>query len=199
MAGGRQRQFDEQQALKSAMRVFWKKGYAGASLSDLTTGMGINKPSLYATFGNKEQLFVQATEYYIEHYATPHITYLQQENVSLGERLKGYLFSALRSQCDEEEPKGCYISLCVSESAGECLPEEAFDTIEKARDFTEAFLTSFLEEEKNKGNLPARHNSGELALYLVTLLHGTAALARGGKKITALKPVIERALLALEL
>ena len=61
MAGGRQRSFDKQQALENAMRVFWQKGFIGASLMDLTESMGINKPSMYAAFGNKEQLFIQAT------------------------------------------------------------------------------------------------------------------------------------------
>ena len=67
MVSGRRKSFDEDQALGSAMEVFWAKGYVGASLSDLTKSMGINKPSMYSTFGNKEALFIKATEYYIEH------------------------------------------------------------------------------------------------------------------------------------
>ena len=62
MSGGRKIAFDKQHALAAAMHVFWKKGFSGASLADLTTAMGINKPSLYAAFGNKESLFIQHYE-----------------------------------------------------------------------------------------------------------------------------------------
>ena len=63
-APGRPRAFDTEKALDRAMRVFWRKGYLGTSLSDLTDAMGINRPSLYAAFGNKESLFHKALKHY---------------------------------------------------------------------------------------------------------------------------------------
>jgi AcrR family transcriptional regulator len=67
-AGGRPRAFDEGQALDGAIDVFWRLGYEGASLAELTEAMGINKPSLYAVFGSKEELFVRALERYRQCY-----------------------------------------------------------------------------------------------------------------------------------
>lgn len=61
---GRPRAFDKEVALEKALEVFWRKGYDGTSLADLTEAMGINKPSMYSTFGNKDQLFLQAIELY---------------------------------------------------------------------------------------------------------------------------------------
>lgn len=67
-AGGRPRTFDETQALDRAIDVFWRLGFEGASLAELTDAMGINKPSLYAVFGSKEELFVRALERYRQTY-----------------------------------------------------------------------------------------------------------------------------------
>jgi len=61
---GRTRQFDVDEALDRALEVFWARGYEGATLPELTRAMGINRPSLYAAFGNKEQLFRKALERY---------------------------------------------------------------------------------------------------------------------------------------
>jgi len=116
MVGGRKREFDKTEALEQAMRVFWQKGYLGASLSDLTEGMGINKPSLYSAFGNKEALFIHATEFYLEHHAKQHLRFLHEEK-PLQQRLSNYLQSVVAAQFTEIYPKGCYISFCLSESA----------------------------------------------------------------------------------
>src|SRR6266566_6849635 len=66
MAGGRPRGFDVDEALDRALEVFWRQGYEGTALSDLTAAMGINRPSLYATFGNKEALFRQVLDRYAD-------------------------------------------------------------------------------------------------------------------------------------
>jgi AcrR family transcriptional regulator len=66
MAMGRPREFDVDKALDLALQVFWRKGYEGASMADLTQTMGITKPSLYSAFGNKEELFRKALDRYVD-------------------------------------------------------------------------------------------------------------------------------------
>mgnify|MGYP000235546144 FL=1 len=129
MVGGRKRNFDKQEVLAKATLVFWQKGFIGASMTDLTDGMGINKPSLYSTFGNKAGLFVSATEYYVEHYGAPHFELLNDDKISLNQRLNNYIFSVIDMQCDANLPSGCFISLAAGETASNEMPEEAIDAI----------------------------------------------------------------------
>ncbi len=196
MAGGRQREFNKQEALDAAMHVFWKKGYVGASLTDLTTAMNINKPSMYATFGNKEELFIQSTHHYLEEYAKPHITYLHEDK-PLKDRLKNYLLSIIEGQCNEQGVKGCYVSICVSEAAGDVFPDKAAELVTEIRDFAERYLTDFFQQEIINSNFPKGTDSATLARFIVTLLHGTAAMARADKKTSELEAIVDTAITAL--
>lgn len=190
MAGGRQREFDKQQALSAAMHVFWQKGYVGASLTDLTGAMGINKPSMYAAFGNKEQLFVQATEHYMTAHAEPLFPLLHTPNQTLRQRLTAYMGAVVAAQCEGETPLGCYVSLCINEAASQCMPERAVALIEQAKGYAENYLTQLFKEEIAQGNLSPETDPATLASLLVTLMHGTAAMARGGKGFDQLEPLI---------
>ena len=197
MAGGRKREFDKQDALNSAMKVFWKKGFLGASLSDLTQGMGINKPSMYATFGNKEDLFLEATKYYLEHHAKSHTNYLYESGIELSDRIRNYLTSVVAAQCDAMNPKGCYISLCVAEAAGDCMPDNARAIIDEAGTYAVTLLTELLQQDDEAQALQLTKSAAEKALFLVTILHGTASMARAGKTLTELEPIIDYAMLGL--
>ena len=199
MVGGRQLQFDKQEALEAAMNVFWKKGFLGASLSDLTACMGINKPSLYATFGNKEDLFVSATEHYLSNHAAPHILLLNTPNQSLSERLNAYLLSVTTMLCDPSKPGGCFISVATNEAAGESLPEKAHQAVINAGNFTENYLTEFFASETDKGNLKKNIDIKDLTLFILAFLHGIAAMARNGKTPQQIKSIIDITVTALKL
>lgn len=179
------------------MKVFWKKGFFGASLSDLTQGMGINKPSMYATFGNKEDLFLEATKYYLEHHAKSHTNYLYESGIELSDRIRNYLTSVVAAQCDAMNPKGCYISLCVAEAAGDCMPDNARAIIDEAGTYAVTLLTELLQQDDEAQTLKLTKSAAEKALFLVTILHGTASMARAGKTLTELEPIIDYAMLGL--
>ena len=102
---GRPREFDVDEALAAALRVFWSKGYEGASLTDLTEAMGITRPSLYAAFGNKEALFRKALDLYErEKLAYVGEALAAPTSREVAERL---LTGALEMQTSECEPRGC--------------------------------------------------------------------------------------------
>ena len=196
MAGGRQRGFDKEEALDKAMRIFWKKGYVGTSISDLTTGLGINKPSLYSAFGNKEQLFIQTSKHYFERYAETHSQYLNSDG-TVKERLSKFLSSVISQQCGDDTPKGCYVSLCISECEGEMYPPEAAELIEEANQYSENLLNDFLSAEQIKKTIPESIDVAEVSRYLTTFIHGTAVMARGGRKQEELLALVDRAVQAV--
>lgn len=197
MAGGRKLEFDKEKALENAMHVFWEKGFVAASLSDLTESMGINKPSMYATFGNKEALFVQTTQHYIDTMAQPHADILFQDTGSAVERLKSYLLAAVEMQCDQIKPKGCYISISVTEAAGGCLPEKAKASALKANGFAQESLIRFFDSEVSKAEFNSVQSSREKSLFVIAILHGMAALARSGKQPEELSSVVEQGIYSL--
>lgn len=193
MKAGRKREFEAEQALQKAMFTFWQKGFVGTSLTDLTSSMGINKPSLYSAFGNKEKLFITATDYYTKTYAQPSFAKLQANNKSVKQRLNDFLLAVIQNQCDPQLPSGCFVSLCASEAAGDCMPQSAIDAIRSIQSFTDEHLKEFFENEKTQGNLPASLDVTLAALYTTTIIHGAASMARSDKTLDEIKLIIEPA------
>jgi AcrR family transcriptional regulator len=147
MGAGRQREFDKQVALDAAMKVFWANGYSGTSLSDLTDVMGINKPSLYAAFGNKEALFISSLDHYVGEHGAPHNQELHTSNKDLRSRLRAYLKSIARMVCDPSLPGGCFVATTTSESGGDCLPADASRAIARINQLTHDSLVDFFRRE----------------------------------------------------
>src|SRR6185312_14606585 len=106
-APGRPRAFDPDAALDRAMHVFWAKGYEGASLSNLTKAMRINRPSLYAAFGNKEALFRKAVERYEEKHACRIREALEEPKIRVA--IEKLLRGNVELFTDPRNPSGCFM------------------------------------------------------------------------------------------
>jgi AcrR family transcriptional regulator len=118
---GRPRSFDRDTALDAAVLVFWEKGYEGTSLTDLTAAMGINRPSMYATYGNKRQLFLHAIDRYAATHGSRAFSALRLEpdnRTAVEEFFKASIDCALA----EGTPRGCLINT-VATDAAESDPE----------------------------------------------------------------------------
>lgn len=192
MAVGRPRAFCPDEALNRALEVFWRKGYEGASLSDLTEAMGINKPSLYSVFGNKEQLFQKALERYTRE-KTAYLTEAVEAPTAWGvaERL---LFGAVDMLTDPGHPVGCL----VTKGAMTC-GDEAQSVKEKIEHIRTAFDTRLharLEQAKQAGELPADADVAQLARYLTTFIQGMCHQVILGATRDQLLKVAEMALQA---
>src|SRR5258708_12946004 len=121
---GRPRAFDPDAALERAMHVFWAKGYEGASLSDLTQAMRINRPSLYAAFGNKEQLFRKV----LDRYVNGPLAYFGKALAAPKARgvIEQIFVGAARMAGDPRLPSGCLMvqgALAVGSAAGSLRKE----------------------------------------------------------------------------
>src|ERR1700688_4602574 len=118
MPSGRTRQFDVDEALDRALEVFWARGYEGATLPELTRAMGINRPSLYAAFGNKEQLFRKA----LDRYQTGPMSFLTEALLKPTARavVEAIFSGFVRMPLDRDKARGCLIvsgALAASEEA----------------------------------------------------------------------------------
>lgn len=182
---GRPRAFNEEEALGKALEVFWCKGYDGASLTDLTEAMGINKPSLYATFGNKEQLFLKALDLY-EHRPCAYFSPALEEPTAR-QVVEHMLLGAAESFTTKTGPRGCV----VVQSALAC--SEASASVKEAlvarRREGENLLRERLERAKEEGDLPADADPALLARYIGTVAQGMAVQAVNGATAEQLKEV----------
>lgn len=191
MAKGRPREFDTDEVLDKAMMVFWRQGFEGASLSDLTDAMGISRPSLYAAFGNKEELFRRALERYLETgpYAEYRAAMAAPTARGVVERL---LRSAAVSMTDPCHPAGCMSvqgALSCSEAA-----KAIKDELTATRCNGEGELRERFERAKAEGDLPVASNPAALARYVAALLQGMSVQASGGATREQLLDIAEMAL-----
>jgi len=191
MKAGRHRTFDKDIALDQAMQVFWTNGYPGTSLADLTNAMGINKPSLYAAFGNKEKLYQSALERYVEKHGVIHAQLLFSQGKSLNSRLQNYLTSIAKMLTDPELPGGCMVCISTSEIGGNCIPTAALQSVFEINESTKSTLTAFFESEIALGNIASSSSAAVLANYLLSLQFGLSVMARNGAKFLELSQIIE--------
>jgi AcrR family transcriptional regulator len=189
---GRPREFNADEALDRALEVFWRKGYESASISELTEAMGINRPSLYAAFGNKEELFRKALDRYAQGPAAYTYEALEEPTArAVAERL---LRGAVDALTDPNNPHGCLgvQGTLTCGNAAASIKEEL--CARQAR--WQAALQRRFERARREGDLTGSANSADLAQYVATVLQGMAVQAAGGATRQQLRKVAELALYA---
>lgn len=182
MRAGRKRTFDTTEALDKAMRVFWRNGYAGTSMNDLTQALGIAKPSLYAAFGNKEDLYAAALEHYMATYGAPLQRRLREPaDAPLAQRLRAYLDGILDLIADTQSPRGCLFVKSSCELGGSAMPAQAAASLHDMGLANEQALTDLLASERRHGRLPQQADPRQVAGLVIATIYGLSVLARQGK------------------
>ena len=183
---GRPREFDADVALAAALRVFWQRGYEGASMAELTAEMGLTKPSLYGAFGNKEALFKKALDLY-ERDKLAYVGAALEAPTARGVA-EHLLRGALEMQTTGSDPKGCLgvISSTACGSEAECIRDE----VVARRASSDAALLLRFERAKAEGDFPDHIEAAGLVSYLSAVIQGLCLQAGTGASTEALESLV---------
>ena len=188
---GRPRSFDREAALDAAMEVFREKGYEAASVSDLTEAMGINPPSLYAAFGDKEGLFLEAVKRYRAQ-MMEECPYAVE--TSAREALRQLLTDLVQYFTEPGHARGC-LMLMASTTAATTSPRLQ-ELLAEERAAGKARLRARLEAAVRNGELPADTDVGALANFYAAVIAGMSLQARDGASRKSLVATVEAAMRA---
>jgi AcrR family transcriptional regulator len=188
---GRPREFDRDQALARAIEVFWSKGYEAASLADLTRAMGINPPSLYAAFGDKENLFIEAVHRYHEN--------VRQSCPYAGEPTARAAVERLLTELatlftDRSHPAGCLAVMAMVTSSTSSARLQRMLADERAN--AKARLRERIQRGVKEGDLPRATDISALTAFYVAVIMGMSLSAREGASRKALLTMVETAMRA---
>ncbi len=185
---GRPRSFDREAALVSAMEVFWKKGFEGASLADLTGAMGINPPSLYAAFGDKEDLFLEAADHYMQRRSAS-CPYVEEATAkaAIG-KLLTYMAHDFTSP---DHPRGCLMMLAAATTGSAPKLQAA---LARKRTDARARMRARIERGLKEGDVPPGTDAAGLSDFYATIMTGLSMQARDGASRKSLLATVERAM-----
>ncbi len=173
---GRPRSFNTSKALDHALQVFWRNGYEGASLSDLTSAMNINRPSLYSAFGDKQTLFRKVLDRYAAGPASYQTQALQQPTgLAVVEKL---LRGTVDMLTGPQNPGGCLMVQGALTCGTRAAPMQR--ELISRRTAGQVALARRLKQAKVRGDLPPDANPTALARFVVTVIQGMSVQAAGG-------------------
>ncbi len=174
---GRPRTFDRDTVLDRAVITFWAKGYRGASLDDLTESMGINRPSLYASFGSKHDLYMESIDRYAATLGCQPVEALHHEP-DIKQAVAVFFETSIRCATSKDRPKGCLIASVAVEDAEE--DEQIREKLSIMFVDSDRVIADRFQVAQDKGQLPQGSDPQSLARMTVSITHSIAARARVG-------------------
>ncbi len=190
MTKGRPRKFDKDAALRIALHLFWRHGFEGVSIANLAKAMGINIPSLYAAFGNKQELFLKTVELYGKTNANIYHPALQLPKAY--DVARAILMAEVDLVTNPNAPDGCLMVQGALVTSPES--EDLANLMAQMRSTAENWMAMRFEAAKHDGDLPPNTNAKDLACYIMTINSGIAIQARTGVGRDELIKVVELAM-----
>ena len=173
MAGTKR--FEPSEALDRALRVFWEKGFEGASYSELTNATGLNKSSLYNAFGDKQALYIKCLERFSETIAQPEMALLRRPDFA--DAIAGLFESLVQRMNDAAQPRGCRVTMAALELGGAQGPVGALIRA-NLQEWLSA-LRARCDRAVRDGELPPATDTEALASLFLAVMRGLPALNRG--------------------
>jgi AcrR family transcriptional regulator len=185
---GRPLSFDRDAALDSAMHLFWRHGYEATSIADLTRVMGIMPPSLYAAFGDKRRLFLEAVQRYLG--GLDAIEQKIAEAPTAHDAARDLLVAAALGDTRDDAPPGCLLASSLVSSSTEA--DAVRESLAAIRRSIEAALRARIERDIREGILPSGSDAEILAGHVFAVIQGMSTLAKDGASRTKLLGIVDR-------
>ncbi|WMT42337.1 TetR/AcrR family transcriptional regulator [Paenibacillus sp. D2_2] len=190
----RLREFDEVQALDAAMQIFWEKGFEATSLSDLTSRMGIQRPSIYAAFGDKKQLFEAALRKYTQIHAS-NIRNQFHNSSSIREAFRAFFEGMVEQEYMGEFNRGCF---CLNTMVELAPHDEKFEILTREHQmYLTVIFQDAIERGIQSGELKPRLNAKALAQTLIVSLIGLTVMMKSRPERSFADNVVSGILLLL--
>ncbi len=195
MSVARPREFDKEAVVRAALGVFWRQGYRATSVQDLVEATGVNRGSLYDTFGDKHGLFLEVVEHYRRHTSARRLSKLEEPGP-----LRGKLAAFFGEIIDFSVGEGRLLGCLMTNSAIELAPHDRDAALAVGANMAamEKAFHRLLSRAQKAGELPSEKSARDLARFLTATANGLRVMAKVSPQRAALKSVVRVALQALD-
>ena len=191
MPRGRPREFDRESALQSAMLLFWRKGFHATSISDLCEAIGVNTPSLYAAFGNKESLYTEAVELYMKVTEDLLWAYLKDGRSARAGMRNLLMATAKELTTTKAHPTGCFVTLATIDE--DMPPSVSKVIVEARRNWLETIRAHILKAVKD-GELPPSTDVDGISRFFQAIVQSIGIQSHDGANQSDLEGMVETAM-----